>query len=132
MERKVVEYGTFEIQFDMEGDAFFQTDEREVNYLSEFIRLDDGRAVRSSTNSSSDVIELSEDGSEVHYYLEYYTWVWKGQCPFSILIINNYKMNGLEEFIQIQKIDAYWDNYYDLLEERYEDLVDNYNEDSLF
>lgn len=71
-ERKVVEYGTFEIQFDMEGDAFFHTDEGEVNYLSEFIRIDDGRAVRSSTNSSADVIEVSEDGSEVEYYLEYY------------------------------------------------------------
>ena len=72
MERKVVEYGTFEIQFDMEGDAYFHAD-GEVNYLSEFIRLDDGRAVRSNTNSSADVIEVSEDGSEVDFYLEYYS-----------------------------------------------------------
>lgn len=41
-------------------------------------------------------------------------------------------MSGLEELIQIQKIDAYWDKYYDMLEERYEDLVDNYNGDALF
>lgn len=72
MERKVVEYGTFEIQFDMEGSPYFQTDEGEVNYLSEFMRLDDGRAVRSATNSSADVIELNDSCDEVDYYLEYF------------------------------------------------------------
>lgn len=72
MERKVVEYGTFEIQFDMEGDAFFQTDEGEVNYLSEFIRVAEGYAVRSATNSSADVIEFNDSCDEVDYYLEYY------------------------------------------------------------
>ena len=72
MERKVVEYGTFEIEFDMDGNAFFQTDEGEVNYLSEFMKIGDGIAVRSSTNSSADVIKVSEDGSEVDFYLEYF------------------------------------------------------------
>jgi hypothetical protein len=72
MERKVVEYGTFEIEFDMDGNAFFQTDEGEVNYLSEFMKIGDGIAVRSNTNSSADVIKVSEDGSEIDFYLEYF------------------------------------------------------------
>ena len=72
MERKVVEYGTFEIQFDMDGDAYFRNNEGEVHYLFEFIKTDDGIAVRSNTNLSADVIKVSDDGSEVDFYLEYY------------------------------------------------------------
>lgn len=62
--------GTAEIQYDMEGDAYFVTEEGVVHYIDEFCRdmfSNDGVAYRPLCNRSSMGITVNETGDEVFY-----------------------------------------------------------------
>jgi len=62
--------GTAEIQYDMEGDAYFTTEEGVVHYINEFCRdmfSNDGVAYKPLSNMSSMGITVNETGEEITY-----------------------------------------------------------------
>lgn len=61
--------GFAEIQFDMEGDAFFTTDDGSTFYLNEFLMDPDGKGVAHISNVAGIEVEINDLQDEVKYKL---------------------------------------------------------------
>ena len=61
--------GFAEIQFDMEGDAFFTTDGGSTFYLNQFFFAPDGKAVTHVSNVAGIEVEINDLQDEVKYKL---------------------------------------------------------------
>ena len=61
--------GFAEIQFDMEGDAFFTTDDGITFYLKEFVMDPDGKGVALISNVAGIEVKINDLQDEVKYKL---------------------------------------------------------------
>ena len=61
--------GFSNIEFDLEGKAFFTTEGSSTFYLEEFLMEPGGKGVAHISNVAGIEITLNDDGEELHYKL---------------------------------------------------------------